>query len=390
MVNYSYNGVNCFLKNSKQGWQMSSLIIEVCAIEDIAVHPNADRVEKIRVKNWWCIAPKDKYKVGDKVVYLPPDSVLPEELAENWGIAKYCSPLAKNADGERPPKLRIRANRFRGEPSFGCVQDPDDSSWEIGKNVQEYYQIEKWEPPFKTMDGDASPSVPAFHEYTGIENICNFPNILEDGEEVVVTEKIHGMNSRVGYVLYPNETGHAEWQKMAGSHSVRRKEFDSNEKRSRFWIPFDNEQMDNLINKVIRQEESSSAVIVFGELFGQVQDMKYGQDGISFKAFDISVDGKYLDHDKMMGYFSEYEIPTVPLLYRGPFSMEKMNELVDGETTVCDPKSIKEKFKGREGIVIKPTKERYNFDIGGSGRVVLKYISVDYHERKNKNRTEDN
>jgi len=376
---------------------MSSLIVEVCAVEEIAKHPNADRLERIRVKNWWCISSKNKYTVGDKVVYLPPDSVLPEELAESWGIAKYCAPLARGPDGKRPPKLRIRATRFRGEPSFGCIQDPAEASWPIGHDVKDFYGIEKWEPPLKSHDGDAATPVPAFHGYTDIENIGNFPNILLDNEEVIVTEKIHGTNCRVGFVLHADEKGYAEWQWMAGSHEVRRKEFDQRNVRSRYWLPFsaeaeedDEDDLKNLLEHIVSKENAERAVIIFGEIFGEgVQDMHYGQSGMSFRIFDISVDGKYINYDQMVNYLKRYNIKSVPLLYRGPFSMAKMEELVDGETTICDTKLIKENFKGREGIVIRPLRERYNFDLGGSGRVVLKYISADYHDRKNSNKTED-
>ena len=367
---------------------MSSLIVEVCAVEEIKAHPNADKIELVRVKNWWCIAPIGKYTVGNKVVYLPPDSVIPEELAERWGIAKYCVP-----HGKRPPKLRIRASRFRGEPSFGCIQDPDETSWDVGHNVKEHYSVEKWEPPLKAHDGDAAPPVPAFHAYTDIENICNFPDILKENEEVVVTEKIHGTNCRVGFVLHPDETGYAKWQYMAGSHDVRRKQFDIRGVRSRYWFPLQPSPcpLRMLLNDIQSKEEPKNSIIVFGEIFGEgVQDMHYGQSGIAFRVFDISVDSKYLDYDKMMEYLETHKlsVPSVPLLYRGPFSIEKMEELVDGPTIVCDQKSIKENFKGREGIVIRPLKERHDFDIGGNGRVVLKYVSVDYHERRNKACTE--
>lgn len=372
---------------------MSSLIVEVCAVEEIAEHPNADRLEKVRVKNWWCIAPKDYYKVGDKVVYLPPDSVIPKQLAEDWGIAKYCAPLARGPDGKRPPRLRIRASRFRGEPSFGCLQDLDDGTWPIGHDVKEYFDVTKWEPPLKSTDGDAARPVSAFHAYTDIENLGNFPGILLDNETVIVTEKIHGTNCRVGVVLHPDEQGEAVWQNMAGSHGVRRKEFDPRGVRSRYWFPHRETgacPLRRLLFGIEDKEKPDRAIIVFGEIFGEgVQDMHYGQDGISFRVFDISVDGKYLDHNKMIEYLEKYDIPSVPFLYQGPFSMEKMEELVDGDTTVCDPSDIKEPFKGREGIVIRPIAERFNFDLGGSGRVILKYVSADYHGRRNKNQTEN-
>ena len=31
-----------------------------------------------------------------------------------------------------------------------------------------------------------------------IENLRNFPDILQNGEEIIVTEKLHGTNSRIG------------------------------------------------------------------------------------------------------------------------------------------------------------------------------------------------
>ena len=64
-----------------------------------------------------------------------------------------------------------------------------------------------------------------------------------------------------------------------------------------------------------------------------------------------------------------------------------MDELVDGPTTICKAEDIKEVFKGREGIVIKPVKERYDPIVGS--RTILKYVSADYHDRRNKNTTED-
>lgn len=378
---------------------MSSLIVEVCAVEEVAAHPNADRIERVRVKNWWCVAPKGQYKAGDKVVYVPPDAVLPEALAERWGIAKYLVPLARDISGTRPPGLRVRASRFRGVSSFGTIQNLDDPEWPVGFDVKEHYGITKYEPPLRSSDGDAAPPHPSFHNYTSIENLGNFPGVFKDGEEVVVTEKIHGTNSRVGFVM----TGHTEhfedevWEWMAGSHSVRRKEFNEKGVRSLYWSPLmasETEEPDPLRLLIVNiwfKKEAKAAVIVFGEIFGPgVQDMQYGQKGHAFRIFDISVDGIYLDYDEMRAFvepFTESGVQTVPVLYRGPYSLAKMDELVDGPTTVCAAEDIREPFKGREGIVIKPVKERFDDILGG--RCVLKYISVDYHERKNKDKTED-
>lgn len=377
---------------------MSKLIVEVCKVEEIATHPNADRIERVRVKNWWCIASKNFFKVGDKAVYVPPDAVLPEALAERWGIAKYCVPLGRDISGNRPPGLRVRASRFRGVSSFGTIQPVDDQNWDIGMDLIEHYGITKYEPPLKASDGDAAPSAPAFHEYTSIENLGNFPGVLQEGETVVVTEKIHGTNSRVGLVLHPDKkAGGFTWQWMAGSHGTRRKEFNDKGVRSKYWFPFKENgtvedcPMRRLLRDVQQQKNAQTSVIVFGEIFGSsIQDMTYGQHTLAYRVFDIAIDGNYLDSDEQLRILREFHplgILAVPHLYVGPFSMVKANELVDGPTTIAKAEEIKEPFKGREGIVIKPFKERFDPLLGG--RVILKYISADYHERRNKDKTED-
>lgn len=365
---------------------MSSLIVDVCTVEEIAVHPNADLLERVRVKNWWCVASKGHYKVGDKAVYVPPNSILPEALAERWGITKYCVPLGRDISGNQPPGLRVKAGRFRGIVSFGTIQDPDNMEWPIGLDVREIYGITKYEPPLKAQDGDAASPIHAFHAYTDIEALGNFPNVFMEDEVVIVTEKIHGTNSRVGLVYHadPEIEGFA-WMKMAGSHGTRRKEFNEKGARSKYWFPFaetENCPMTQMMKLIVQEEKAQSSVIVFGEIFGVgIQDLQYGQSGLSHRVFDIAVDGNYLDYWKAFSYLKQFEIECVPLLYHGPYSLAKMDELVDGPTTICDTQKIKEKFKGREGIVIKPLKERFDPILGG--RAILKYVSADYHERKN-------
>lgn len=351
---------------------MSSLIVDVCEIEEVKPHSNADALELVRVKNWWCVSRIGSYKVGDKVVYFPPDAVISEALAERFGIAKYCAQLPKLGDGTRPSGLRIRAARFRGEKSCGTVQPLDDPSWDVGTSVAEYYGVTKFEPPPRG-DGDIDTPIEAFHKYTDIENINNFPSVFMDGEEVVVDEKIHGTNSRIGKVLVDGE-----WVYTCGSHAHRRKEFDAKGNRSRYWMSL----TDNVKALLDKLSDGERSVVLFGEIYGPgVQDMHYGLVKPAFRAFDIAVDGNYLDHDVKAAWLTEYGIDRVPFIYRGPFSIAAVEALTDGPTEMCEPDKAG-KFKGREGVVIRPVVERYSKDLPHFGRVILKSISVDYHERK--------
>lgn len=357
---------------------MSSLIVKVRTIDDVLPHPNADRLEIIKLGGWQCVHAKGAWKKGDKCVYLPPDSVLPEDIAEKYGLTNYTSPLPKNVSGDRPPGRRIRAIRLRSEQAFGTVI-PCTSLWEIGKDVMEVLGITKYEPPEPCRDGDAERPDPAFHRYTDIENIRNFYEIFKDGEEVVMTEKIHGTSQRTGLIRTSDESGNQTFAYMCGSHKVRRKEYDANGVRSQYWLPLvDN--VKTMLNDLCKNEHN---VIMFCEIFGiGVQDLTYGQEGRSFRAFDLAIDGKYLDFPHKEEIFKTYNIPTVNIIYRSPFSWDALEEYSTGDTTMCDINSIKTNFKGREGIVIHPITERFDKELGGDGRVVLKSINIDYLARK--------
>jgi hypothetical protein len=80
-----------------------------------------------------------------------------------------------------------------------------------------------------------------------------------------------------------------------------------------------------------------------------------------------------LDFNDLMRICDYAEIPMVPILYVGQFTWEDLKRETAG----------KSKLGGthiREGVVVKPLKERTNEWIG---RVILKSISDEYLGRKN-------
>src|SRR5947209_19784081 len=315
---------------------MSTLVVEVCEVKAVYPHPNADALEFITVKGWPVIVQKALgLEPGDRVVYFPPDSVMPPELADRLGITKYLAPLPREIDGTRQPGLRVRAARLRGEPSYGTIDHEVDPGWEVGRDVREHYGVTKFEPPERPCDGESLPSVAAFHGYTEIENIRNFPDVLRPGEEVVITEKLHGKNCRLGLVRVPGEGGDT-LEFMAGSSDVRRKEVDLKGRPSDFWRP-----MTEAVRDLLRHLSGGGhGVVLFGELYGSgVQDMAYGlgNGAKGFRAFDVAVDGRYLDHDEKAALLGRFGVEMVPHLYRGPFSWEAVEEQTYGPTIMCPP-----------------------------------------------------
>src|SRR3569833_1284370 len=325
---------------------MSTLIVEVCKIDHVEPHSNADALELAIIKGWQCVIPKGRYVAGDLVTYIPIDSVIPVEHSDRWGFTKYLS------------NGRVRCAKLRGEPSFGVIVDREDKTWVEGLDVKDYYGITKYVPPVRLNAGDAAPNHALFVEYTDVENLRNFPGVFLDGEEVVATEKIHGTNARVGMV---------EGELMAGSMSVRRIRpdvFDG----SVYWGPMG---IDGVRSMIEALGENHRQVILFGEIFGsKIQNLGYGQEKgtLGFRAYDLLIDGMYLGFDRFVDLCTEFDVPTAPVLYRGPYKLDVIKAHSEGNTTLGADHI-------REGVVVKPVVERIDPKVG---RVCLKYIGDQY------------
>jgi RNA ligase (TIGR02306 family) len=224
----------------------------------------------------------------------------------------------------------------------------------------------------RRFQGDCAADNPAFHKYTDIQNYWKYAPALPEGTPVRITEKIHGTNSRVGYI----RTEAGGYVFMGGSHKTNRKEFDVAGNRSLYWRPL----ASNMLGLLVALSEDKHDVVVFGELFGPgIQDMDYGivPGEIGYQVFDITVDGQYIDWDDLQAACSTHGIATVPLLYRGPFSKQVLDFHTDGPTTFGQ---VRSKFKGREGVVVTPLHETYSDVLGG--RLILKNKSADYLDRR--------
>lgn len=328
---------------------MSSLIVPVATIDKIGPHSNADGLELAQVLGWQIVVPKGQYTVGDKIVYFPPDTVLPLELSERFGVTKYLS------------KQRIRCAKLRGEPSFGLIVKPEDEGWEPGQNVADFYGVKKYEPPLRPSAGDAEVDHPLFWAYTEIENMRNFPDILAEGESVLVSEKIHGTSCRIGMI---------EGELMAGSKALRRKRpVDDRFAVSHYWFPLTLEPVQRLLEDLGKEHWQ---VILFGEVYGsRIQSFVYGLSNgrIGFRAFDLLIDGVYLDWLEFLVYCERYGIETVPVMASVPFSLEEIKRLSEGPTLLAENAHI------REGVVVRPVQERTS---PRTGRVILKYVSDSY------------
>lgn len=322
---------------------MSTLIVEITEITAISRHPNADNLDIAKVKGWECIVKKDAFKAGDKCIYVPIDAVLPMKLSDNWGVTDYLH------------NGRVRTVKLRGVFSQGLVIPisllPSGASTLNGTDIKKTLGITKYEAPMPMrMLGETAPEHPFFYKYTDIENLLNFPNILYEKEAVVISEKIHGTNFRAGCI---------NGDFMVGTKNVRRKE---SENPDIYW------QIGRMFNLPTITKTIMGNVILYGEIYGKgIQKLWYGEPRPTVRFFDVSINGKFLDFFDFTEFCMKYHLPVAPTIAINTPWKESLKEFANKNSTIAT--------HIREGIVIKPMKERYDAHIG---RVIFKHINKDY------------
>jgi RNA ligase (TIGR02306 family) len=345
---------------------MSTFAVEVVKIDDIQPHPNADRLEIATMKGWQCVVGKGSFHPGDLCVYIPIDAVLPEDVMNT---------LFEGA--KIKPSSRVKTIKLRGAISQGIAAQLvalGVGDAELGDDVGEYLGITKYEPPAASFQAGAAKAGPKqvnpnFRKYTSIENAKNYKDkVFEEGELVIVTEKIHGTNFRAGYVPFYADT---LWKKVKkflhlapkyefvyGSHNVQ--------------LKGGGNVYADIVEKYRLRENLAEGEVVYGEIFGDGIQKGYNY-GLTngerqLVLFDIMVDGEYLSPVAFKVRADQWLRPTVPVLYKGPFNFDKIKSLTAGPSVLAPAQKV------REGVVCKPVEESSTF----IGRKVLKFISDEY------------
>lgn len=377
---------------------MSDLILRVVAIDKILPYPNADKLEIIKIGGWQIVSGKGNYTVGQTAIHVLPDTLVARRLADQWGVTQYLSfSSGAQFDSSTPGGWgRVRAVKLRGETSFGFLA-PNDSSAEIGTDVSRYYEVKKYEPPPPPVGMSAGNMVsehPLFYRYTDIQNLRNFPDMLDYSEPLMVTEKIHGTQSRVGWIrasqpetltignlcLVGSNGTSSHFQKVVGTHRTQRHPDDC----GIYGLPFNlhKEALRKLFAWATESVAELNSLIVFGEIYGAgVQDLHYGaKQEKSYRVFDIAINGEYMTAVRMKYVCETVGLPTTPILAHGVLAYDDLLHLARGNTTLVDNHI-------REGIVVRPMHAENTWGRGTLDphpkRMIFKVINEDYLTRKN-------
>lgn len=338
----------------------------------IEPHPNADRLELAAIGGYRCVVPKGRYEPGDLAAYIPEGAIVPDAVIAELGLEGRLA---------GPQKNRVKAIRLRGTLSQGLVYPARGEKLRAtgvqeGDDVTEALGLVKYEPPIPIhMQGEVDNARGRTVKYD-IEDVKKFPGVLRDGEEVVMTEKLHGTWCCLGW--HP-EHGPIVTSKGLSARGLVFKLNEANENNLyvRAWRAHRAE-----LEAMFGMDTQSSAdpFYVLGEIHGRgVQDLHYGLANPGFRVFDIRIGrsgsphARYLDVDDLRRTVAEH-LPMVPVLYRGPFSQAAMLRHTTGATSLGGGHI-------REGVVIRPVRERMDPDLG---RVLLKSVSGDYLTRRRK------
>lgn len=372
---------------------MSTFKVPLTTIKEVLSHPNADRLSIAKIYDWHVVIQKDKYKVGDAVIYVPVDSILSQELE-----AKIFPPDSKIKLNKR----RIRSIKIRGYVSQGMIINPNEVAglFEVDwrklltyeDDVSQELGITKYEPEVKDIPKQMQAKAKKkgnsfFKKYSDIENFKYYDRIFQDDEQVYISEKLHGTSFRAGW--FPMEVNTLwkkflklinklpAWEFCYGSRNAQIQDqllghpgFKSEAQGVNFGDVYT-----KMVNQYNLKDIIPEGYAVYGEIVGEgiQKNYTYGCKNGEHKLYiyDIMFEGKWLDYPAFKRNLDRIGLTPVPKLYLGPYKRETLDKLRDGDSTIADQKI-------REGVVVKPVVET----VAGCGRKILKYISEAYYMKQ--------
>lgn len=349
----------------------------VARINEIKSIEGADNIELGVIGGWNCIIRKDSHKVDDLVVVATTDAVIPQELSDEMNVTNY---LRKGQ--------RVKTVKLRGVYSecliipIGFI--PDKYRYE-GADCMELLGIYKYEPPAVQVQLSSGRKIrykqnQNFHVYYKFPNIKNVQGMFNENDEVEVTRKLHGTNSRYGIVrksklsiwdkvkrLFGNKW--VEYEYVYGSHNVEKGSDSQGYYDTDVWRTIAEkhnirEKLWHLFKQLNDVYEIGSGIVIYGEIYGPgiQKNYDYGLTEIEYAGFDVTINGEYVPCSTSRTFHKMLNLEYVPVLSVEYYSDELLT------------KYTFDKIEGtkvpHEGVVIKST--------DGNRHKVAKVISPDY------------
>ncbi len=328
-----------------------SWAVTIKTISDIKPIPDASVIEVAIVGDGWpCVVRKGEFKVGDRVIYYPEDSMMPDNILQRMGLVGKLS---------GPNKNRVKAIALRQQLSIGLIERVDVLGVAVDNDVDisEMLGVTKYEPIIPENLRGIVRSHPMYWLKYDIDNINNC-NVFNPYDYVWYHEKLHGTNSSFSYsriegfnVSSKNRTLQRDddnvYWKIAIKNSIEEKLKDYYEKCK--------------IN-------DDATVYLHGEIIGDgIQDLTYSINNPELFVFDLRINSRnWVPPPILSKICNDYQLNMVPLLDSGLYEGGEVAKKLAGGKSLLDHQTI------REGVVVR------NYDRSK----IAKIISPEYTLRK--------
>lgn len=310
-------------------------------ISEVKPIPGKDRIVSYRVDGWLVTDAKDKYQVGDLVVYLEPDSWVPTD------IAPFLSKGKEPREFEGVKSERLKTIRMGGVLSQGLLLPLSVlgerheiftiSEGCIDADVTDKLGILKWEKPIPAqlrgqVRGNFPLEIPKT-DATRIQNIRDW-EVISQTHTFEVTEKLHG--SSCTFYLDNNNEFHV------CSRNLDLK-FDENNAYWKVAIKYNIEEQ--------MKELGFKGIAIQGELVGEgVNGNQYGINGLDFfvfNIFNVNINGGVYVGEKVRSLWCEaLKLKQVPdLTVEFSKDVQEMLKIAEGASCLNGSE--------REGFVLK-------------------------------------
>lgn len=160
-------------------------------ISEVRPHPNADKLDLVKVLGWQCVVKRGEFHPGARVVFVYTDTVLPP--------APWSEFLKDKTKPDGP--IRLKTVKLRGEYSSGLVLPlsvlpEEEQSLPVGSDVGSLLGIEKYVKPVPAnLAGEVlGPFPQSFVPRTDEDNGLSDPHLVTRvlAEDIMVTLKVDG------------------------------------------------------------------------------------------------------------------------------------------------------------------------------------------------------
>lgn len=273
----------------------------------------------------------------------------------------------------------IQKMKMRGVLSFGMLLGHTTAA--VGTDLTSDFGATHVEVPVDESQGVVEES--NWPRYTSLPSFIRVRDEILAVPEVVVLEKIHGVNLRFGF--------HGSRSFMVGTHTSRI--VDSRLDAASWpeghilhhalrWVA--QEQVPRKVARWRTAHPEVKSLAIYGELFGEgCADLHYGVTRPEMRLFgEVALDGKFLGYHDAMHVIGEVFGPYLegmlaPVLYAGKPSLAVFKRLRDRTSMVALEGG---ESQLSEGVIIRPTEETYSALT--LSRLVAKYKSPLYEERR--------